>query len=163
MPDPDQRVLIEFSGGDWDGKTLDSDSQDESERFRVRTILAMTNNGTVGRAFHGLSMAAGEMLRRGEASIKKSQGRGPRPMHRYTVTGRLDEGNETLIRIRHDVELPTWSDLKGAAVALNLTEQGVLDMEARGEIGTRMSGRRKVYHLDYAPKRTPVFLPDPSK
>ena len=161
-----RRYLIEFCGGDWDGKILDSQSEDEQERHRADGCLFMTENGTVGRAFHGRSMVMGEMLARGEISYKdldaaRGPRKGPRPMHRYTVTDRKQEGNVTRIKITYDVELPEWLPLKSTAHVLEMTEQDVLNMEAQGKIGTRMWKTMKLYHLDYDEKRTPVFLSVP--
>lgn len=96
-----KRVLIEFLGGDMDGRTLDSDSSDPSEKKMIESCLAMTDNGTLGRAVHGFSMTTTQAMARGE--IAHSDLKRPKGTHQYTVAERLDEGDETLIRMRYSV------------------------------------------------------------
>ena len=52
-----KRILIEFFGGDWDGRSLDTESQDPDERRFVHHCFFMTRQGTVARAFHGASLS----------------------------------------------------------------------------------------------------------
>jgi hypothetical protein len=97
-----QRILIEFIGGDWDGKTLDSQSADDTERQAIDCCLYMTDNGTVGKAFHGGSISMLYSLMKGrQMPERKSE---PKGMHKYTVFERLDEDNEVLIRIRYSID-----------------------------------------------------------
>jgi hypothetical protein len=98
----EKRILIEVLGGDWDGRTIDSQSPDETERMHVHTCLHLTRNGTVGKSFHGASMQMSDMLKKGEASTrdwKPIEGK----THKYTVVERLDEGEEVLIRMKYSV------------------------------------------------------------
>lgn len=97
-----KRILIEFLGGDWDGKTIDSQSSDETERMHVHTCLHLTRNGTVGRSFHGASMQMSDMLKKGECSLNDWKPVGGET-HKYTVVERLEEHDEVLIRMKCSV------------------------------------------------------------
>lgn len=95
-----KRILIEFVGGDFDGRTLDSESPNEHERWLVDSCMSMTHNGTVGCAFHGFSMSTIEARMRGEEVEAGS----PKGTHKYTVLDRLDDGDEVLIRMGYSVK-----------------------------------------------------------
>ena len=101
----EKRILIEFIGGDWDGKTLDSHSPDKAERMYEQSCLFLTRDGTVGKAFHGFSMIAFDRMRKGEISMDDAKPSG-RKTHKYTVTERLDEGDEVLIRLKYSIRDP---------------------------------------------------------
>lgn len=96
------RILIEFLGGDWDGKTLDSQSPDEEERELLWGCYDMTGQGTVGGAFHGVSMSQLEGSLKGERSLRNIKLE--RGSHKYTVVERVEEGNEILVRLKYSVE-----------------------------------------------------------
>jgi hypothetical protein len=98
----EKRFLIEIIGGDVDGRTFDSLSADAVEREMVQGLLHMSHEGKVGHAFHGVSIAMIEAMRRGEKGHrdwKPATG-----THKYTVVERLDEGDEVLIRLRYSVK-----------------------------------------------------------
>ena len=97
------RVLIEFIGGCWDGKNLDSQSADEVERTYVTGIYAMTHHGEVGRAFRGFSMDSLDQSRKKGLSMEKFIDAGASANHRYTVTDRIERDNEILIRLEYSL------------------------------------------------------------
>jgi len=99
-----RRILIEFLGGDMDGRTLDSTSADSAERRMLESCLALTKNGRVGAAFHGVSMTTAEAMMQG--MLSHSDLKSPKGTHKYTVVERLDEGDETLIRMKYSVNPP---------------------------------------------------------
>ena len=103
----EKRILIEFIGGDWDGKTIDSHSPEEEDRHHVQTCLHMTRNGTVGKAFHGMSMQSSDQLARGEITFDDTKRPEGRRTHKYTVVERLDVDDEVLIRMRYSVRDPS--------------------------------------------------------
>ena len=99
----EKHICIEFIGGDMDGRTLDSHSGDPNEQWILESCLDMTRNGTVGRAFHGQSLSVMESLMRGELSPTDLRRERPSGTHQYTVSERLDDGEEVLIRMRYSV------------------------------------------------------------
>jgi hypothetical protein len=103
----EKRFLIEFVGGDVDGRTFDSASADPVERQIVQSLLFMTDNGTVDKAFHGVSMLANEALRRGEVEFSNLNFGHSGKTNKYTVAERLEHGDEVLIRMKYSVKEPT--------------------------------------------------------
>ncbi len=102
-----KRFLIEFIGGDWDGKTLDSHSRDEIERMHVKQCLFMTDNGTIGKAWHGISMETSSRLAKRAiptSDLKRPEGG---KTHKYTVVERLDEDDDVLVRVEYSVRNPS--------------------------------------------------------
>jgi hypothetical protein len=98
--DAPTRFLLEFVGGYWDGKTIDSASQDADERDRVWQCLWLTENGMVGRAYMGVSPAGIEYLK--EHGPQATRDAGFRISHVYRIAERLEEGNEVLIRLKYE-------------------------------------------------------------
>lgn len=98
-----KRVLLEFiGGGDWDGKILDSQSQDPIEAKFALHYYDLTHQGKVGHAFYGVSMGQVErMIRDGlpPCHVKLEKGKA----HKYEVVERLQEGEEILVRIKYSI------------------------------------------------------------
>ncbi len=104
------RIILEFiGGGDWDGKTLDSHSENCVEARMAQEYYEFSKQGEVGCSFHGVSMGkVEEIWRGGKMSTPMMQ---PKMSHKYTVVERIAEGNEVLVRIQYSVS--DQRDLQG--------------------------------------------------
>jgi hypothetical protein len=91
---PTQNILIEFIGGDADGKYLDSESDNQAESLHAKLIYMGTRNGTVGDGLQTMPMDWQEKLMNNEPF----EIRGYSP-HQYEVIERLEEGNEIHLRM----------------------------------------------------------------
>jgi hypothetical protein len=98
----EKRIRLEFSGGYWDGKTLDSQSTDMDEVEWLRTILFLTKNGTKGQAFHGLSPDAARFL----ASQGWPKPKGGGSTHQYTVTNKIETDTGIFVTLQYSVRPP---------------------------------------------------------
>jgi hypothetical protein len=98
----EKRHLLEFVGGDVDGRTYDSESSDRIERDIVRTMLRLTDNGAMGGTVLGVSMVVQEKLRRGEMAEEDSKYDGD-SAHAYTVVDRQEDGDVIHVRLRYSV------------------------------------------------------------
>jgi hypothetical protein len=74
-----------------------------AERQMVQSLLFMSHEGTAGHAFHGVSIAMNEAMRRGEMSIDnfKPTAKGS---HKYTVIERFEKGGGVPIRLEYSVK-----------------------------------------------------------
>ena len=50
--------VVEFSGGDMDGKVLSNHSENEKEKMVAEMFLSMTNSGEPGRGIKGVSYSS---------------------------------------------------------------------------------------------------------
>ncbi|NUQ63417.1 MAG: hypothetical protein HUU20_13140 [Pirellulales bacterium] len=92
-----KRFVLEFIGGDWDGRQLDSESTDHDEKLLSQVYYFKTQDGTVGKGFNQFS----------EQALAFAQKRGwmepdaPSKGHDYKVIERRDEGDRTRLRLKH--------------------------------------------------------------
>ncbi len=92
-----KRFVLEFLGGDWDGRCLDSQSTDHDEVVLAQVLYFKTQDGTIGKGFSELT----------EKAIAFAQKRGwmedgsPSKGHDYRVIERRDEGDRTRLRLKH--------------------------------------------------------------
>jgi hypothetical protein len=106
-PMPEKRTLIEIVGGDCDGRTFDSASIDPYERQIVFGVLQMTQNGTQGKGFQGVSISALEALARGKLALQNIKPSSDGSFHSYTVLKRCEVPESVLIRIEYSVTQPS--------------------------------------------------------
>lgn len=97
IPPRDKRVCVEFLGGEVDGLTVDSWSEDPVERQIVELVWVLTRGGTTNRGIEGVPFSTTIEQYTGRRN-RESQGNDGR-LSRYRVKERLDEGHEILIRL----------------------------------------------------------------
>ncbi len=92
-----KRFVLEFLGGDWDGRLLDSQSDDHEEVVLSQVYYFLTQDGTIGKGFNQYSeQALAFAHKRGWMAPD-----GPSKGHDYKVIERRDEGDRTRIRLKH--------------------------------------------------------------
>ena len=106
-----KRVIIEFVGGYWDGKAIDSESSDvmdprlgDTESEFANAILRITDNGTVGKGFlQFISPGVRSQLRTGELTfedLKPSTGN-----HSYVITNRIEEDDGIWLQMKYSLRI----------------------------------------------------------
>ena len=95
--------MLEFYGGPWDAKNLDSASEDFDQVAWVRDIRMLTKDCETGQSFQGLNFDIAAQIPPGYWS--KLQ-----PFHQYTVTDRLESDTEVLVRLTYACVAPTRTD-----------------------------------------------------
>lgn len=100
---PTKRTIIEFVGGDMDGRKVDSQTASKAELELIDTVLDMTKGGKVGGAFHGISFSQLERLRKG--SISSMPKLKPGHSHKYTIEDRDETEDELKLLIRHSIRV----------------------------------------------------------
>lgn len=93
---PTKRIIVEFIGGDADGKVYDSESADPSEAQYAGITYIATEGGTIGRGVRSMPLAMKEELRAGNTSALK----GYHP-HEYRIVDRTEDENEIRIRMQY--------------------------------------------------------------
>ena len=94
-----RRFVLEFLGGTWDGKMLDSQSPDREEVRLAQGYFWMTDDGTVGKGIDGLSEQAREFAE--NHGWTPSHEPGADTSHSYEVIERREEGERLLVRLKH--------------------------------------------------------------
>jgi hypothetical protein len=95
---PTKRINVEVKGGDADGLFLATDDPDSAIADTALMVYQLTEGGTKGRAFAGMSIANNLRLRKGESLAPFQRGM---QAHYYTVIEQIDEPNEMLIQLQH--------------------------------------------------------------
>ena len=85
---PKERIIIEFIGGDADGKILDSNSNDKIESILAKTLYKGLRNGAIGASLDRAPMDVMERLAKWEQVEIKNLRR-----YRYDVIDQLQEGD----------------------------------------------------------------------
>lgn len=94
-----KRVVIEFFGGCWDGRSLDTGSSDPQERKLAHGCYFKTEDGTIGRGLEGLSPQAHEFgLGHGWEDPEQP---GYDPGEDYQVVEKVDEAERMVVKLRH--------------------------------------------------------------
>lgn len=99
-----KQILVEFLGGDWDGRTIDSLSGDPLEASLAIMFCEVLHGGTEGKGWKGVSMSQMERARRGE--LKAEQIDQVTKTHQYTVVERLEDDNTVYFRMKYSVGQP---------------------------------------------------------
>ena len=94
-----RRFVLEFLGGDWDGKMLDSQSSDREEVKLAQGYFWMTGDGTIGKRIDELSEQAKKFAEGHD--WKPSEEPGADNSHTYEVIERREEGERLLVRLKH--------------------------------------------------------------
>ncbi len=97
----DHRVIFELSGGPFDGVTYDTDAGmlDPESKFRAGAFYAMTDEGTAGKRFVGLSPHSMQALDEfGDAA--RNYG-GPFQPHMYEVSGKVEAPYEIYVHAKY--------------------------------------------------------------
>ena len=97
-----KRIILEFIGGYWDGKTLDTASSDPDEASLASGYYLMTHEGTIGKGFEGVSEEAVAYAHKHGWEAAKDVGF--RWGHVYRVIERLEEGDEILVRLKYSLK-----------------------------------------------------------
>jgi hypothetical protein len=93
------RVIFEMSGGPYDGQSVDSESDDLSERDWAATWFLVSTHGKVGARFMAISQGAREVMVAAPSGTHGSQlGHG---FHVYEVTDRLEDGGQVYVRAKY--------------------------------------------------------------
>jgi len=94
-----ERIILEFIGGYWDGKTLDTASSDAEEVMLARGYYLMAHDGRIEAGIEGVSPEAIAFAQKHgwEGAIEA----GFRSTHVYRVVERLEEGQEILVRFKY--------------------------------------------------------------
>ena len=97
-----KRILLEFVGGYWDGKTIDSTSQDPQERQWVRNSLFLYGER---HNWEGVSrhIAYWARILAQEHGMDAARAAGVHGQHVYRVIERLEEGDEVLVRLKYEL------------------------------------------------------------
>ncbi len=96
----DKRILIEFFGGDMDGRIMDSHSADPIECDLVR-IYSQAFLKSDHPARHEISYSNLERLMRGEIAFDQVESSTVGKSASYSVVERLDTADGLLIRVRY--------------------------------------------------------------
>jgi hypothetical protein len=102
---PSKRIVLEFVGGDADGRVIDSDSATPPERDLIMSVFYLSDGGKVGRWWYGASITQMEQMgRRPVHTLPKSQ---PGLFHSYAVVDRQESETELHILLKYSVrDLP---------------------------------------------------------
>lgn len=100
----DKRIVIEFYGGDFDGRKWDSFSPDPIESKNA-IEFGLTFFREVGGGLSGMGLARLEASWRGERQLTLAELKPPRDgrFHAYTVTQRLEDESAILIRVEYGI------------------------------------------------------------
>jgi hypothetical protein len=94
-----KRIILQFVGGYWDGKSLSSDSADQEEALLATACYEMSHRGAIGQECVGLSDDAVTFARiHGWAAAKEGTLYGT---HRYLVTERRETEREIVVTLSH--------------------------------------------------------------
>jgi hypothetical protein len=91
-----KRMLLQFIGGYWDGKTLDTASSDPTETWLAGAYYWLTNEATVGTTFQGLSRATRDFFEKHSWRFPKEMGR--TGTHVFRVTERIEEHGQIVVK-----------------------------------------------------------------
>lgn len=92
-----KRFVLEFLGGDWDGKCLDSQSADHEEVVLAQVFYFKTQDGTVGKGFNQFTDQAIQFACKRGWMEPNGASKG----HDYKIIERRDEGDRTRLRLKH--------------------------------------------------------------
>ena len=92
-------IVLEFAGGYWEGKSLNTDSADQEEAFLAAACYEMSHHGAIGGECAALSDDAVTYAR--IHGWPRSQEGTLRGDHRYLVTERRETEGEIVVRLRH--------------------------------------------------------------
>lgn len=101
MPTEFKHIRIEFSGGFWCGKTLDSRSPVPQEAELANGYYLMNEQGTIAGLFDRLSMAAVRLIRMRGWSVNEMNQAGFDGRHAYALVERIEYEVEIVLRFRY--------------------------------------------------------------
>jgi hypothetical protein len=100
-----QRFVLEFLGGCWNGKRLDSQSVDREEVLLAQVMYFLTGDGAVGKKIPGLSPEAiAFAARRGWHATDDAK---PASATDYTVIEQHGETDRRVVILKHGVHYAT--------------------------------------------------------
>ncbi len=92
-------IVLKFVGGDWDGRSMRSDSSDQEEVFLAIGCYEMSHHGSVGSECVGLSDEAVAFARHhGWEAAKEAN---PEGGHRYRVCEYRETEAEIIVTLKH--------------------------------------------------------------
>jgi hypothetical protein len=92
-------VVLEFVGGNWDGRSLSTDSDDQQEALLAAACYEICHHGSIGEECAGLSNDAVTFARtHGWAVPKEARWHG---IHHYLVTERRETQKEIVVKLSH--------------------------------------------------------------
>jgi hypothetical protein len=95
-----RRFVLEFLGGCWHEKSLDSHSPDHDEVILAQAIYFLVGDGTIGRKILGLTAEAIQFARKREW-LSSDQARTDAAKCDYMVIDRREEGERTVVVLKH--------------------------------------------------------------
>ncbi len=93
-----KRVVIEFFGGCWDGRALDSGSEDSDERKLAHSCYFKTGDGTIGEKIAALPPLAEDFAARRQWTAPEGVNGGESSYH---VVEKVDEAERIVVKMRH--------------------------------------------------------------
>lgn len=94
-----KRIVLRFVGGDWDGRSIRSDSPEQEEVFLATGYYEMSHHGLVGSECVGLSDDAVAFAKHhGWDAAKNLNAAGE---HRYRVCERRETETAIIVTLRH--------------------------------------------------------------
>ena len=93
-------IVLEFTGGYWDGKTVRTDSPDQEEVFLAAGCYEMSHHGTIGQECVGLSQDVVAFAR--NHGWEAAKGASLHGAHRYLVTERRETEAEIVVTFKYD-------------------------------------------------------------
>jgi hypothetical protein len=94
-----KRVVLEFFGGCWNGRSLDSGSSDAEERKLAHGYYFKTEDGTIGHGIKELSPQAHDFARK--HGWEDSDEPGYESGENYQVVEKVDEAERMVVKFRH--------------------------------------------------------------
>lgn len=95
-----RRFVLQFLGGWWHGRSLDSQSPDPEERILAQTLYFLASDGKVGGKIAGLSAEAIQFA--GKRNWEPPEGVPVDPAAcDYMVIDRREEGPGTVVVLKH--------------------------------------------------------------
>ena len=91
-------IVLNFLGGDWDGRSMRSDSPDQEEAFLAAGCYEMSHHGMVGSECVGLSDDAAAFAQNHGWDAAKGVSKGDG--HHYRVCERRETETEIIVTLR---------------------------------------------------------------
>jgi hypothetical protein len=98
-----RQFVLQFLGGCWQGRSLDSESPDHEEMILAQAIYFLVGDGTVGRKIHGLTPEAIRFAAKRKWELPEPAKLDPAACD-YTVIDRRGDPKKMVIVLKHGVK-----------------------------------------------------------
>jgi len=92
-------IVLDFAGGDWDGKHLRTDSTDQEEAMLAAACFEMSHHGQIGAQYLGV-LGDATVFARNHGWTTSPEGRS-QSSHSYHVTERRETNSQITITFQH--------------------------------------------------------------